>query len=112
MLRTRFGGFASTLCLRNLQVFFSPPAQGGAGGGYIFLPLNQNDDASEIPRRRRSRDELLALFLLGTDDLAALVMTTVRTDRVRQAHLAAVAALYQANRHQTILPATAVASAL
>jgi hypothetical protein len=47
-------------------------------------------------------------FVFLADNLAAFVMTAVRADGVRQAHLAAIAALHQVARFQRIVGAPAI----
>jgi len=46
---------------------------------------------------------LLAFFFVDADDFPALIMTAVRANCVRRAKLAAVVALDQINRHQSVL---------
>jgi hypothetical protein len=55
---------------------------------------------------------LRLFFFIDFDHLAALVVSTVGTDGVRQAHRAAIAASYQIARRQSVVGATAVATTL
>lgn len=60
-----------------------------------------------------ARYGLLRLFVfVDFEHFAALVVSAVRADRVRQAHRSAVAAGYQVSRRQRIVGAAAVATTL
>jgi len=55
---------------------------------------------------------MLFFLFFHIDDFAAFIVAAFRADRVRQAHLAAVAALSQGSGGQSIMGAPAVAATL